>query len=321
MGTLSKEILKKYGGNLLSGDFFKKQKKQIVPISPSWDLHMGGLEEGTWTIISGLPKVGKTTSVLQMCANAQAMGKHVYYQIPEGRLKDRDMSGVEGFSIDDDLFTPISSTEEKLLSAEDHLEIGRDILKNIPGCVWVLDSSSALCAQKEQAGEITAQARNDGPKLLATFCRQMASVVPANRSIVIIIQHLIANTSGYGAKYMEDGGNKIQYQADNKMRCRGRADWMDGDNQVGQVVTWDIETASLKKPGQKFDSYLRYGFGLDKFMEITQLSVDLGFIEKGGAWFTLPDKTKIQGENKLREHIATNPKLYNELYAKIKEIV
>jgi recombination protein RecA len=96
---------------------------------------------------------------------------------------------------------------------------------------------------------------------------------------------------------------------------------MDGDNQIGQIVTWDIETASLKKPGQKFDSYLRYGTGLDKYMEITKLSVDLGFIEKGGAWFTLPDKTKVQGENKLRDTIAANPDLFNMLYTKIKEIV
>lgn len=319
--TLSKEILKKYGGNILSGDFFSKQSNKIVPISPVFDIHLGGIEEGTWTLVSGLPKVGKTTTVLQICANAQAMGKHVYYGIPEGRLKDRDITGIEGFSQSDDLFTPIASTEAQLLTAEDHLTIYRDIIQNIPGCVLVIDSASALCAAKEQSGEITAQARNDGPKLLATFCRQMASIVPVRKTIVIMIQHLIANTSGYGAKFMEDGGNKIQYQCDNKVRCRGKADWMDGDIQVGQVVTWDIETASLKKPGAKFESYLRYGFGLDKYMEISKLAVDLGVITKGGAWFTLPNGDKIQGENGLREMIATDKKLYKEIYAKLKEMV
>jgi recombination protein RecA len=249
------------------------------------------------------------------------MGKHIFYCIPEGRLKDRDISGIKGFRTTNDVFTPIASTKEKLLTAEDHLTICRDIIQNIPECVLIIDSASALCAAKEQTSEITAQARNDGPKLLATFCRQMASVVPVNKTIVIMIQHLIANTSGYGAKFLEDGGNKIQYQCDNKIRCRGKADWMDCDIQVGQVVTWDIETCSLKKPGTKFESYLRYGYGLDKYMETIQLATDLSIIEKGGAWFTLPDGKKLQGENNVRAYLEENEEVYNNICAKIKEFV
>ena len=53
---------------------------------------------------------------------------------------------------------------------------------------------------------------------MASFCRKLGNVVPVNRSIVWIIQHLIANTSGYGSPFMEDGGNKIVYQGDVKIR-------------------------------------------------------------------------------------------------------
>ena len=205
--------------------------------------------------------------------------------------------------------------------AQDFLQEFTNIIKTVPGCVLIIDSTSALCATKEFSEDITSQARNEGPKLLATFCRKMASIVPVQDSILIIIQHLIANTSGYGSPYYEDGGNKIQYQADIKMRCSSFQKWnlvpTDDTTRVGQVVNWQIITSALGAPGGKIQSYLRYGYGVDDIKEYISLGLDMAIIEKGGAWYTFGE-LKAQGEEKLRNALIENPEKLEELKTAVK---
>jgi len=335
--TIPEGILKKlnkdYGGTLISASKFKQGEKKIIPWSPALDAAAGGIQEGTWTIVSGAPKCGKTTSILDFCKSAQQHGKYVVYDAPEARLKNRDLIGID--DLDQENLLLVMSNEDQILTAEQHLTICRDILKNTKGIVLVIDSASALCAEGEMTADITAQARNAGPKLLATFCRQMASVVAVRNHIVIIIQHIIANTSGKGAPTMEDGGNKIQYQTDYKIRCRGIKRWNIGDKedetstQIGQIVEWQVLTSAVKPPGQKVESYIRYGHGIDKEMEVITFGSDLGIITQAGAWFSMTDLEgdfahlngqKFQGKENFRTMLMETPGLTDYIAAKIREL-
>ena len=141
----------------------------------------------------------------------------------------------------------------------------------------------------------------------------MASVVPVQDVTLIIIQHLIANTSGYGSPYYEDGGNKIQYQADVKLRCTNFQKWnlsqADDATRVGQVVNWQVITSALGGPGAKIQSYIRYGYGIDDVKEYVGLGLDMGIINKAGAWYSFThdgNEYKVQGEEKLRNMLVEN---------------
>jgi recombination protein RecA len=146
-----------------------------------------------------------------------------------------------------------------------------------------------------------------------------------------LIQHLIANTSGYGSPFLEDGGNKIQYQSDVKLRCKGIKPWEEGKARIGQDVTWEVLWAANGPPGAKCISKLRYGIGIDEAAEMVDIGVDLGLIDKGGSWFTLDYLnnttkdwakkmvgTKVQGLEKLNKLMASDEKLSEELYAQIR---
>lgn len=326
------------------------KKRQIIPVSPCLDIGLGGgLLEGTWTIISGPPKCGKTMSALQIASNAQKLGRYVYYMAVESRIQPRDLEGINGFNID--MCSIIQSQKGKILTAEDYLNDGMSVIKEHPGCVLIIDSSSALCSTGEFTKDITATGRADGPKLLASFCRQMAPIVQTNDCIVIIIQHLIANTSGYGPAYMEDGGRKILYQFDTKIRCKGVQKWLEGEKkQIGNILTWEIVGSPLGPPGGSVESYVRFGYGIDSEMELAVVGTDLGLIAKAGAWYTLEfllDDTewlkkntkieveetdeakmpeayrkavKFQGQEKMKNFLVENPAVKEKLFLKIKEM-
>jgi hypothetical protein len=66
---------------------------------------------------------------------------------------------------------------------------------------------------------------------------------------------------------------------------------------------------------------LRYGKGIDKYMESITLASDIGIIHKGGAWYTLSfleDKPKFQGTEKVRNYLLENNQAYEVLVNNIK---
>lgn len=308
-------------------DILTKEKK-IIPISPKLDLGLsGGFPSGTIGIISGPPKGGKTTTVLTICANAQKPengGKKIYYIDVECRIDAKTLQGIHGLDLSPNKFQIIRSKKDQIFNAEDFLEEAERLLKTEPNIMVVIDSTSSLCSLSEGTSEISSQFRSPTGKLLATFSRKIAGTVPAQDSIVVYITHVIANTSGYGSSWMADSGQKIQFACHIKLLLKGYTKWMDGENQIGQIIKYDVVYSALGAPGATVESYLRYGYGLDDVMEYIEMAIDCGIIEKGGAWFTLSyldPAPKLQGQNKLRDHMINNPKDYTVLRNKIKEMI
>ncbi len=327
---LLQSLEKKYGKVCFDEKHILDNRKTLMPTTPTLDIALGGgLPEGSWTLISGKPKTGKTTLALQVAANAQKLGRHVYYLDIEHRFSEKNLSTISDLDTTEEKFTLVESTKERQLSAEDFLDIASEIIESHPGSVLIIDSVSCLCSGKEKSRVIGDSGRPEGPKLFAQFCRQNASAIPLNNITLIAMLHLIANTSGYGPSVYEDGGNKLQYQADAKLRIKATEGWDrgTGDNakRIGSIVTWEVMYSPNGAPGGSASTYLRYGHGYDSVWEIINLACDYGFILKGGAWYTYTNDAgetiKEQGQEKLYRYFLNNPDECTKLHNKIKELV
>lgn len=330
--SIKTDIKKSFGDDIiLSGNSVVDKKIINIPISPSLDIALnGGIPEGSFVILTGQPKCGKTTTSLFVAAIAQqkkyahgdfADGREVYYLNIEGRLKKRDLNGIKGLDLD--RFHIIGSKTGKILHAEEYLQIGERIINEVPGSVVIIDSYSALCTESEITSDMSKMQRADGAKLLAKFCRKVANVIPVNKNIVIGITHLMGNP-GYGSsEWKEKSGQAIAYQTDIKLKAAYFKAWNVGkeETQIGQTIDWQVICSALGPPGAKITSYIRYGVGVDKEMELFNLATDLGLIDKGGAWYTfstVKDTPKFQGGEKARDFIAQNPKVYDSLWKEVK---
>lgn len=330
--SLKEDVTKNFGDDIiLTGNALIDKKSVVIPVSPSLDIVLnGGIPEGSFVVLTGQPKCGKTTTSLDFCATAQKPEyqgalknpREVYYLNIEGRLKKRDLEGIPGLNLD--RFHIIGSQQGKILHAEEYLQIAEKIINEIPGCVVIIDSYSALCTEAEITSEMDKMQRADGAKLLAKFCRKVANVIPVNKNIVIGITHLMGNPTGYGAEFKEKSGQAIAYQTDIKLRAKTFKPWtLSADStQIGQEIEWQVVCSALGPPGGHITSYIRYGQGVDKYMEAITLASDMGIIHKGGAWYTLTsvaDKPKFQGTEKLRQYLVENEKTYGELVTNIKQ--
>jgi len=332
MVALQDSITKDFGANIiLNGNAVIDRNCLTIPVSPALDIILnGGIPEGSFVVLTGQPKCGKTTTSLDFAATAQkeeysstGSPRTVYYLNIEGRLKKRDLEGIPGINLD--RFQIIGSQTGKILHAEEYLQIAERIINEDPGSVMIIDSYSALCTEAEITSDMDKMQRADGAKLLAKFCRKVANVIPVNRNIVIGITHLMGNPTGYGAEFKEKSGQAIAYQTDVKIRAKSFKPWiLSSDNtQIGQEVEWQTLCSALGPPGGNITSYIRYGQGIDKQMELINLGVDIGLINKGGAWYTLDflnDEKggKFQGTEKVRQFLIDNPKVCDQLYAEVK---
>ena len=330
--TLKDDVTKQFGSDImLSASALIDKKTVIIPISPSLDIVLnGGVPEGSFVILTGQPKCGKTTTSLDFAATAQRAEyqgelkkpRNVYYLNIEGRLKKRDLEGIPGLDLS--RFDIIGSQQGKILHAEEYLQIAERIINEEPGSVLIIDSYSALCTEAEITSDMDKMQRADGAKLLAKFCRKVANVIPVNKNIVIGITHLMGNPTGYGAEFKEKSGQAIAYQTDIKLRAKTFKPWLLGaDNtQIGQEIEWQVACSALGPPGATITSYIRYGQGIDKHMELISLAVDLGLINKGGAWYSVEGvKDKFQGTEKLRVYFLEHQDEYDKLLKSVKEMM
>jgi recombination protein RecA len=64
-----------------------------------------------------------------------------------------------------------------------------------------------------------------------------------------------------------------------------------------------------------------YGAGISKTGEVIDLGVDHGIIKKSGSWFSYGDTKLGQGRDAVKNLLADNPELMEELEGKIKEAI
>lgn len=348
------KIIKEYGQIISDGTKVLEEKKnyKVINVSPAVDIALGGgLREGTWLTLTGDPKSGKTTTAMQIASNCQKEGRPIIYLDVEGRLKDMNFEVADL----DPSKMRIIHPEDRPLPAEDFLDVAHKLMSHpdYHGAVLIIDSISSLMPAKELDGDMT-PGRAGLPKILSIFTKKMGQLLPRQRGLVIAITHFIANTAGFGASKMADGGTKIQYQADTRMEIKSGGEkisavtpWLNSNKErIGQAINWKILCSSMGPPGGQVQSWIKYGHGIDKTQEILILALDLGMIEKAGAWMTcafMADKKdlakkinpdldtdneealtkafKFQGQDNLYNFLNSNPDVVKALEQDIKEML
>ena len=353
--NVSNSIITKYGDVVRSGTEVLENinSLNVIGISPALDIALGGgLREGSVVVMTGDPKSGKTTTALHFAAKCQKQNKKVIYVNTEGRLSRQNFDGIRNLQTDNILI--VESTDERILTAEDFLNIIEYYINNDPGCLIIADSLSNMVPACELEGEVRTGVRNALPRLLSMFFKRISGTLMKNKTILICITHNIANTGGspYAPQKMADCGNMLQYQAGTNMIITHRGKWQvpkDTGPHVGQIANWSIKTSNAGgRPNSTAEGWIRYGIGVDEVQEIVQIACEFRLIKAAGAWYTIqcavddikhPAVAKIlndnkientqdaiekffkfQGVNSVSEFLTNNQDIADFVYEKIKEL-
>jgi len=310
--------------SIFSATSILEKPLNLIPVSPNIDIMLGGgLVDGTFTLMSGQPKCGKTITALEAGASAQKIGKKVVYINAEGRIKARDIEGIQRLDLSEEKFQVVGHTKNKILDAHEFIEIVENLIRTESNLFIIFDSFSQLCPKDLRNHELNDRYRDYTPILLSNFTKRISGILPLNDNSLIGILHLISNqTPGSRKLYIESGGRKIQYAYDTKIVAKYHKPWVKNDDTPphGQIVEWLCETSAIGMPNRKCTSYIRYGEGIDYTAEIIEMAQDLGIICKSRSWFSLYDN-KVQGLDKLINTVKEDKKLYEKIYKDVYELL
>jgi RecA/RadA recombinase len=325
---ISKDLIKEFGQQaFVMGD--QLELNPMVHVSPRIDLLLGGgIPGGSVCTIVGDPKCGKTVTALHILGKAQQVGRPVFFINVEGRIKPRDLAGIQ--SLDESKlhitrsYRDDATGQTRIFKAHEFLKVVEDTINNVPHAVIVIDSISALVTEGEMTNELNKKDRAPGATLMAKFCRRLSNTIPVNDTILIGILHFYANTSGFGKHKLISGGTKLKYAYDVGLECKGfkyiKEGGLEEGRPIGQSVDWITTSTAFAPPGQRGSSMITYGTGVDELYEIVEMSIELGFVQQNKAWFCMSymedhlpadewndgKAFKIQGKEKLVNRIREN---------------
>lgn len=158
-------------------------------------------------------------------------------------------------------------------------------------------------------------------KLLADFQRKYyyaMKTVQNNGTTLVVTNQVRANIGAkYGKKTTEPCGFALKHLKAVDLHIRSGQRVKRGEKVIGKMVHYEIAKGKcgLSEGGSGEYAFLFYE-GADRLLDLIQVSVKLETLHKSGAWYSLPDGTRLgQGMDAVKAFLTEYPDMVKELRA------
>ena len=312
LGQIEKEFGK--GTIIRMGETPKMNVETVSTGSLGLDiaLGVGGLPRGRIVEVYGPESSGKTTLTLHAIAEMQKAGGTAAFIDAEHAL-DPVYAKNLGVDIDNLLVSQPDSGEQAL-------EICDALVRSGAVDIIVIDSVAALVPQAEIDGDMGAAHVGLQARLMSQALRKLSGTISKTNSIVIFINQLREKVGQmYGNPEVTTGGRALKFYASVRIEIRKSESLKNGSEIYGNRTKCKVVKNKVAPPFKLAEFDILYGTGISKASEIVEMGVNLGILEKSGAWFYYDGKRLTQGKDNARIAFENNPALAAEVEAKIKE--
>lgn len=275
-------------------------------------LGIGGLPRGRVVEIYGPESSGKTTLTLQVIAESQKIGGTAAFIDAEHAL-DPTYAQKLGVNIDDMLVSQPDSGEQAL-------EIADMLVRSGAVDMVVIDSVAALTPRAEIEGEMGDSHVGLQARLMSQALRKLTANIKRSNTLVIFINQIRMKIGVmFGSPETTTGGNALKFYASVRLDIRRTGSIKKGDEVLGNETRVKVVKNKVAPPFREANFDIMYGEGISREGEIIDLGSEHGFIEKSGAWYSYNGDKIGQGKDNARIFLKENPKLAQEIEAKIRE--
>jgi recombination protein RecA len=302
LGQIEKQFGK--GAVMRMGDHERQAIPAISTGSLGLDiaLGIGGLPKGRIVEIYGPESSGKTTLTLSVIAEAQKAGATCAFVDAEHAL-DPDYAGKLGVNIDDLLVSQPDTGEQAL-------EITDMLVRSNAVDVIIVDSVAALVPKAEIEGEMGDSHVGLQARLMSQALRKITGNIKNANCLVIFINQIRMKIGVmFGNPETTTGGNALKFYASVRLDIRRTGAVKEGDEVVGSETRVKVVKNKVAPPFRQAEFQIMYGKGIYRTGEIIDLGVQLGLVEKSGAWYSYQGNKIGQGKANAAKYLEDNPEV------------
>ena len=313
--TLGK-LEKSYGKGVVMklGDRVVEDIEAIPTGSIGLDLALGigGYPRGRVVEIYGPESSGKTTLAIHAIAETQKQGGIAAFIDAEHAF---DAAYAKNLGVDvDNLYISQPDNGEQALEIADHL------ISSGAVDLVVIDSVAALTPKSEIEGEMGDSKMGLHARLMSQALRKLTATISKTKCTVIFINQIRMKIGVmFGNPETTTGGNALKFYSSVRLDIRRIGAIKNGEDVTGNRTRVKVVKNKVAPPFRKVEFDIMFGEGISRSGEVLDKAVDLDVVNKSGSWFNYGDTKLGQGRDAVKQMIADNPELSQEIETKIKE--
>ncbi|WP_111656251.1 recombinase RecA [Isoalcanivorax indicus] len=315
LGAALAQIERQFGkGSVMRmGDQKRERMPSISTGSLGLDvaLGIGGLPKGRIVEIYGPESSGKTTLTLSTIAQAQKQGATCAFIDAEHAL-DPDYAEKLGVNVADLIVSQPDTGEQAL-------EITDMLVRSGAVDMVVVDSVAALVPKAEIEGEMGDHHVGVQARLMSQALRKITgSVKNANCLVIFINQIRMKIGVMFGNPETTTGGNALKFYSSVRLDIRRIGAVKQGDEVVGNETRVKVVKNKVSPPFKQAEFQILYGSGINNLGEILDMGVQLGLVDKSGAWYAYKGDKIGQGKQNACDFLRDNQEITKEIEAQIR---
>ena len=311
LGQIEKQFGK--GSVMKLGDYTAMNVEAIPTGALSLDiaLGIGGIPRGRIIEVFGPESSGKTTLALHLIAEAQKMGGEAAFIDAEHAL-DPVYAKHLGVNIDELIVSQPDTGEQAL-------EIAEALVRSGALDIIVVDSVAALVPKAEIDGDMGDAHVGLQARLMSQALRKLAGVINKSKCVIVFINQLREKVGVmFGNPETTPGGRALKFYSSVRLDIR-RAESLKQDGEViGNRTRVKVVKNKVAPPFREAEFDIIYGKGISKEGNILDAAVNLDIVEKSGSWFSYNGDRIGQGRENVKDYLAKNPKVAEEIEGKIR---
>lgn len=309
------QIEKQYGRGSIMRFGEAAQKMDISVISTGClpldlALGVGGVPRGRIIEIFGPEASGKTTVCLSIIAQAQKHGGVAAFIDAEHAL-DPIWAARIGVKLDDLLISQPDTGEQAL-------EIAESLIRSGGVDVLVIDSVAALVPRAEIEGEMGDAMIGLQARLMSQALRKLTAVISKSKTVVIFTNQLRQKIGVmFGNPETTTGGLALKFYSSVRLDIRKIETIKDGDKAIGSRHRAKVVKNKVSAPFRIAEFDVFQDEGISREGGIVDVGVDLGIVQKAGAFFRYGELMLGQGKEATKTHLKEKPEIAKKIIDEI----
>ena len=327
--SLCKEFNKQAKENIVQVGL-KDYNTQVIPLSSpraNYSIY-GGVPVGRLIEFFGDEGSGKTTTALDVCANAQKMFKEQNPDNPKKVLfldaeNTYDVAWAKKLGVDTDSIVFVKPYSQ---SAEELFQFVLDAIETDEVGLVVIDSLGVLLSQQAYEKDVGERTYGGIAMALTIFSKKAEGLCKKHDCTLIGINQMRDNMNSMYGGTTTTGGKAWKHNCSLRIQFK-RGDFFDEkgakvnstfENPAGNFVQMSVVKSKCFPNDRKTGFYrLHYYKGIMKIEDMVDLAMKYGIVQQAGAWYSIINTEtgelveKFQGMQRLVDFLKENEDTLN----------